>query len=610
ITDGLHDAQALFSSLPTEATAPLEHKPAVERQAVGQTQGVAAQTTDGATESAEVASASATVGASGLIVTADGAEVEPFTLQGYYDEQGNYIPGYYDKEGAYHYGYGYFDDDGEWVVAYGYYDPDGEWVETQAPEEEVVQPSEREYYTEVYFAEEGGDTLEVVMLWADQVLSVTSYAKPRSVLVGSTKNVDFPLEDPSIKSAEFPLVVYEGGTYALTVSPEMGVLIQNNDQQFSLDEVIRQGAVGPSQQPGCYTIPLGSGTSARVDIGAVTFIVHFTDQPPLAGLPVGFDSAPIPYLFMSAVAHLTLLFLALTMPEDPSGLDLDSLSANDRFVELLVTPDQVEEEEPDFFGKTEEMEAAKHKGEEGKAGKQDEEVTDKRMAIKGPPDNTELELKRARDTEIAMNTGALAALNDMVASPFGNAMESVGSDTIHALGNLDGTGGPGVSGGIGGLGLSGSGRGGGGISESGIGMSDGITQGGRGGFNGEGGRSARRANDLGQKNSKVPKIVPGKPRVMGSLDKEIIRQVVRRHRNEIRFCYEQQLQKNPKLAGTVNVKFTISNTGAVISAIVATTTLKNAKVETCMTGKIRRWVFPEPKGGGIVIVNYPFKLSS
>jgi hypothetical protein len=29
-----------------------------------------------------------------------------------------------------------------------------------------------------------------------------------------------------------------------------------------------------------------------------------------------------------------------------------------------------------------------------------------------------------------------------------------------------------------------------------------------------------------------------------------------------------------------------------------------------MQGKIRRWTFPEPKGGGIVKVNYPFNFSS
>jgi hypothetical protein len=34
--------------------------------------------------------------------------------------------------------------------------------------------------------------------------------------------------------------------------------------------------------------------------------------------------------------------------------------------------------------------------------------------------------------------------------------------------------------------------------------------------------------------------------------------------------------------------------------------LNNAEVERCITSKIRTWVFPTPKGGGVVIVKYPF----
>ena len=98
--------------------------------------------------------------------------------------------------------------------------------------------------------------------------------------------------------------------------------------------------------------------------------------------------------------------------------------------------------------------------------------------------------------------------------------------------------------------------------------------------------------------------------MQGSLDREIIRRVVRQHRGEIKFCYEGELQKNKGLEGRVTVRFTISATGSVVSAVVKESTLNNAAVERCMTDKIRRWIFPEPKGGGIVMVNYPFNLSS
>ncbi len=105
------------------------------------------------------------------------------------------------------------------------------------------------------------------------------------------------------------------------------------------------------------------------------------------------------------------------------------------------------------------------------------------------------------------------------------------------------------------------------------------------------------------------KVVPGRPGVTGSLDKEIIRRVVRRHRNEIRYCYEKQLQKNPDLAGKVEVKFVISATGSVQFASVLNSTLGDDAVGKCITKRVKRWVFPEPKGGGIVAVKYPFMFS-
>ena len=59
-------------------------------------------------------------------------------------------------------------------------------------------------------------------------------------------------------------------------------------------------------------------------------------------------------------------------------------------------------------------------------------------------------------------------------------------------------------------------------------------------------------------------------------------------------------------AGKVQVKFVIGAQGNVQSAVVAESSLNNKTAESCMTGKVKGWMFPKPKGGGIVIVTYPF----
>ena len=555
----------------------------------------------------------------GMVMAADGTPVEPYTLQGYYDEGGNYLPGYYDEAGDYHLGYGYYDEQGQWCVAAGYYDGEGTWVETEQPIASLEEvgwqgPSSIEYYSEAFFSGAGGDTLEVAMLWADQVLSVTSYPKAKSVVVGTSPQADFVIEDGALSSAAHPLVSHDGaGGYQLVVTEAMGGVVQNGEQRYTLQEMIEQGLARQSGVvPQGYAIALGSRTSARVDIGEVTFLIHFTEQPAVFWPMFTVGAAALSLLGFIALSGLlqgSFVALALTSPIDPNGLELDAFSADDRFVQAMILPEQEEEEEMEEEDGDGEEAAAKHAGEEGQAGKEDSEQVNKELAIKGPEDNQDLELKKSVDTQVAMDSGALAVMGDMVSSPFGTASESVGSDAIHALGNLEGDG-VGEARGFGGLGMAGAGRGGGGVSERGLGLANVGTRGkgGRGG-GGSGGYGGS-AGDLGKKKGLVPKLVPGKPKVVGSLDKEIIRRVVRRHRSEIRYCYEKELQKNPKLAGTVTMKFVIAGTGSVMTAAVSSTDLNNSAVESCMANKIRKWDFPEPKGGGIVNVNYPFKFSS
>lgn len=96
--------------------------------------------------------------------------------------------------------------------------------------------------------------------------------------------------------------------------------------------------------------------------------------------------------------------------------------------------------------------------------------------------------------------------------------------------------------------------------------------------------------------------------VKGSLDKAIIRRIVRAHINEVRHCYNQGLAEDPALGGRVNVQFTISPTGKVPVAVVASSTLDHDATETCIAKAVKRWKFPKPQGGGNVVVTYPFVL--
>jgi len=174
---------------------------------------------------------------------------------------------------------------------------------------------------------------------------------------------------------------------------------------------------------------------------------------------------------------------------------------------------------------------------------------------------------------------------------------TLGADSEDAMGALMGSR-VGTAYGVGGFGLSGVGRGGGtGSGTIGLGTLGTIGKGGGAGYGRLRGRRAR-----------APWVKPGKATVRGALSRAIVRRIVRRHLNEVRFCYTRELGGDPKLAGRVVVQFTIAPTGMVVASNVASTTLGNRAAEACIAKAVRRWLFPKPTGGGIVLVRYPFVL--
>jgi RNA polymerase sigma factor (sigma-70 family) len=106
-----------------------------------------------------------------------------------------------------------------------------------------------------------------------------------------------------------------------------------------------------------------------------------------------------------------------------------------------------------------------------------------------------------------------------------------------------------------------------------------------------------------------PDTIPGQPVVTGSLDRDTLRRVVRRHINEVKWCYEQEMTANPRLEGRVEIQFTVGAGGAVVDSALKSSTLGNPRAESCIVRAARRWSFPEPEGGGTVDVTYPFVLT-
>ncbi len=231
----------------------------------------------------------------------------------------------------------------------------------------------------------------------------------------------------------------------------------------------------------------------------------------------------------------------------------------------------------------------------------------------GPPMN-----RRAMRSRSAMGggarargaggSGAVETLTKDLGGAISQALSGNRGGVRAAGGRLRGYGGFTTKGG-GGLGEIGTGSGGGGKSVDVAGLgSKGIGGGkigkgrgaiGRGG-NLVGGRS-RPTIEVGDSVETV---------ILGGLDKSVIDAMIKRHLRQIRNCYESELTRgNPKIRGRVMTRFVISASGRVSRAAVTATSLKSARVERCLTGVIKRIQFPEPLGGGVVEVSYPFVFS-
>ena len=85
--------------------------------------------------------------------------------------------------------------------------------------------------------------------------------------------------------------------------------------------------------------------------------------------------------------------------------------------------------------------------------------------------------------------------------------------------------------------------------------------------------------------------------------------VIKRHMNQIRYCYQRELNLDETLEGKLVTKFVIGVDGLVDSAEITYDQLDRPEVGDCVLDRIEELEFPPPKGGGIVIVSYPFQFS-
>ncbi|MCB9596128.1 MAG: AgmX/PglI C-terminal domain-containing protein [Sandaracinaceae bacterium] len=460
--------------------------------------------------------------------------------------------------------------------------------------------------------ETSDSAVEVVVMWGENVLHVEHVSPPRDVVIEQVGDV----------AEAFPAVVEQGGRLFCVLPAGATGTVRAGDATKTFAELQEEGKLTPyADLAGASLYPLPDGATAQIDHAGLSVVV----RPTFAGKSIA-AAAPVvwrryAWVGVSVGVHALFLVMFYFMPPHTSALSLDTVSATDRMVQYLDAAPEVVPEEPVEW-EADSTESAgdagqAHEGESGDSGRDDAPQTNRRFAIRGSDETPEMARERIRENIATSSTiGTVAALMgswNVPTSPFG-ADQAHGFDDTNALGELMGDA-QGDSFGTYGLGMRGTGRGAGGTGQGtyGVGNLGTIGSCGRGRDCGHGNGTGRYGHGVGalrQRRGADVSPISGNAVVRGGLSREAIRRVVRRNLNQVRFCYEQGLSTNPSIEGRVVVSWTVDGNGVVQASTVASSTLANASVESCIANAVRRWSFPQPDGGMPVGVNYPFLLTS
>lgn len=494
--------------------------------------------------------------------------------------------------------------------------------------------------------------LQVVMYWSDVILDVKHITDQKPVTIGEGKDATFCV--PGIHTP-FPLVSFEGGAVLQFTGDTTGV-VRSGRQLIPLEQL-----KGTRHS-------LKENDQAKLQFKDITFFVSYSPVPPHLRRQRVLERDPlytrIWFTSLAMTLATILLFVGIEPRQELETEELPPRVASIIFKPVppppppppkpIEKPKPVEAKPPEpvkpppppktppppkelpkqvkptpappkpqVTKPTEKPvqaanqvkgeaakpaggnagEGARAKGEEGRKGEPNKPKS--AVPMKASPGNPNTNTRTKSNVQGSGNVEAL--FSDISGSISKNlAAGSLGVRTAEK--NLRGQGAF-TTEGNGGLGEVGSGRGGGGTSQTveGLGtkgLGDGKTGTGLGAI-GSGGNLSGTGN--GRPNVEVGNA--SETIIMGGLDKSVIDEVVRRHMPQISNCYRRALNAGAPFSGRVLSRWVITGSGRVSNAGVETSSLGNTEVERCLVGVIQRMLFPEPLGGGVVEVSYPFSFA-
>ncbi len=94
----------------------------------------------------------------------------------------------------------------------------------------------------------------------------------------------------------------------------------------------------------------------------------------------------------------------------------------------------------------------------------------------------------------------------------------------------------------------------------------------------------------------------------GDLPTSKVRQVMAENRTQVRTCYERRLKTNHVLQGDLKLRVKVGSKGRVV-ATMASGSLRDNQVFSCVRSLADNWAFPVPTGGDCAVVQVPFHFT-
>jgi hypothetical protein len=429
--------------------------------------------------------------------------------------------------------------------------------------------------------------VEVTLRWGGTVTDVKRIKNASTFSLGAQKTDSLFVP---IDGASYNLLTSAQGTgWKVRFKEGMSGNVTRGEHSAPLKES------GAQPDGDAMAIQLTDDTVVSIGMGYHTVQVRVVPKSRIVPVLPFFDILWANTAVVTLFAASAMVAAVGLMPVGMDSLDDDLLTNPTKFQTLILKPPP---KDNTFLQrlkgpKAEKAAAAKDSGKAGDK-KADPKKDQGKMASKAKEKPTDEQVVASKLTALFGDKGS-----EGIAQLFGG--EASGGALEAALGGIDGA--KVASGyGTGGLGLRGGGPGGGGVGVGTLGTGKIGTRGRGSGEAGYGGAEG----GLGNKTDRDVTMTQGTPVILGSLDPEIIRRIVREHAGQIKYCYEKELTRTPGIYGKIVMKWVINGEGKVTQSAVAETQMKNSNVEGCLATKIKTWVFPKPKGGGIVVVNYPF----